>query len=353
MADYSTLKRTLETGLKQQEVGYGLMDVALHSRVWLHPQPTERVCLFFHGFTAGPHQMEPIGEHFFRAGCNVLAPLLPGHGRAGNWGKDAPPPLPSEPQVYQTFGLQWLNLARLLGKRVVVGGLSGGGTLAGWLALERASQIDRALLCAPYLGASSGMIDLFVQRFDTYFAWAAAPSGNGAKQASARLGYGGFSTPALRAVLELGQDCQRRVKQAPIAPTFTISSESDRAVSNLDHRHFFEAALRHQPQSWHILFNRVLDIPHTMMTTVEGNRYQHLLNVIAQAFVESDLGWVEVEEIAYRMTKNRTFNAVVAELGWQNRCSKDLPALITMVDKGAIAAQREQVGHRPRPPRDR
>jgi hypothetical protein len=26
-----------------------------------------------------------------------------------------------------------------------------------------------------------------------------------------------------------------------------------------------------------------------------------------QAFVESDLTWAEVEEIAYRMTQNRTF----------------------------------------------
>ncbi|WOD39220.1 alpha/beta hydrolase [Nodosilinea sp. E11] len=366
MVDYLTLKSVLEHGLQQQETRYGLIDEALHSRVWLHSQPTNRVCLFFHGFTAGPYQMEPIGQHFYRAGYNVLAPLLPGHGRAGKWDQDTPPPLPTDPKVYQTFGIQWLNLAGRLGKHVVVGGLSGGGTLAGWLALEKAAQIDRAVLCAPYLSGSNRVIDLFVKKIDTYFAWASAPGTDGVgtpTKAMPPLGYGGFATPALRAVLEMGQFCQQRVKQtpppgqavAPIAPTFTISSESDRAVSNLDHQHFFEAALKQQPQSWYTCFNKVLDIPHTMMTTAEGNRYQHLLNVMIQAFVESDLTWTEVEEIAYRMTQNRPFNTVVADLGWQAKCSKDLPAMLTMVDKWPIAVKRSRGDLRSgvRSPRDR
>jgi alpha-beta hydrolase superfamily lysophospholipase len=355
MVAYSTLKRVLEHDLRQQEARYGLIDPALYTRAWLHPQPTDRVCLFFHGFTAGPHQMKPIGEHFFRAGYNVVAPLLPGHGRAGDWGPAQPPPLPTDAEVYKTFGAQWLNLARRLGDRVTVGGLSGGGTLAGWLALTMPAQVDRAVLCAPYLSASRRVIDLFVKKIDTYFAWASPASDRPQdlpQTAAPSLGYGGFATPALRAVLDLGQQCQQRVKQGLAAPTFTLSSESDRAVSNTDHQRFFEDALTRQPISWYLRFNRVLDIPHTMMTQQEGNRYQPLLNVILQAFVESDLTWAEVEEIAYRMTQNRTFPAVVADLGWQAKCSKDMPALITLMDKGAIAAKRQQ-GKRPGAPRDR
>jgi carboxylesterase len=351
MVAYSTLKRVLEHDIRQQEARYGLINEAFHTRVWLYPQPTERVCLLFHGFTAGPHQMASLGQHFYRIGCNVVAPLMPGHGRAGTWDKANPPPLPTDPETYQKFGTQWLNLASRLGRRVTVAGLSGGSTLAGWLALEKSAQVDRAVLCAPYLSGSSKVIDLFVKKVDTYFAWA-APDGQVMPDPSLALGYSGFATPALRAVLELGQYCQQRVKQAPIAPTFTISSESDRAVSNADHQHFFAAALQHQPISWHILFNRVLDIPHTMMTEREGNRYQHLLNVLIQAFVESDLTWAEVEEIAYRMTQNRTFNAVVTDLGWQAKCSLAMPAMITMVDKWAIAVKRG-VGGRSRLPRDR
>lgn len=354
MVAYSVLKRVLEHDLRQQEARYDLMDEALHTRVWLHTQPTDRVCLFFHGFTAGPYQMEPIGQHFYRAGYNVVAPLLPGHGRRGTWDKTNPPPLPTEPEAYQKFGIQWLNLVSRLGQRLVVGGLSGGGTLAAWLALNNSAQVDRAILCAPYLGASSKVIDLFVQKIDTYFSWSVAPD-SASKNLPPTLGYSGFATPALRAVLQLGQLCQQRVKHTSTAPTFTISSESDRAVSNFDHRHFFEAALKYQPQSWHVLFDKVLDIPHSMMTVQDGHRYQHLLNVMIQAFVESDLTWAEVEEIAYRMTKNRGFNAVVADLGWQSKCSKDMPATMTMVDKWAIVVKRELGGLRPgmRSPRDR
>ncbi|HEY9735058.1 MAG TPA: alpha/beta fold hydrolase, partial [Trichocoleus sp.] len=282
-------------------------------------------------FTAGPYQFEPMARRLFNAGYNVVVPLLPGHGRAGNWSKDNPPPLPEDPKVYLQFAVQWLNLAQRLGHRVIVTGLSGGGTLAAWLALEKATAIERAILYAPYLSGSNKVIDLFVEHVDTYFTWTktVAPS------------YHGFDVAALRAILEIGQYCLKRVKQAPVAPTFTISSESDKAVSNNDHQQFFKAALKHQPLSWYNRFDKVLDIPHTMMTELEGNRYQNLLIVMSQAFIESALTWIEVEEIAYYMTKGRTFKAVVADLGLESKASKDMPAMMTMVDKWSIAVERE------------
>jgi esterase/lipase len=356
MPDYPTLKRVLEHDLQRQEVSY-VSSPALHTRAWLHGQPTQRVCLLLHGFTAGPYQMEPLGQYLYQAGYNVVAPLLPGHGRAGTWSKQNPPPLPADPNHYLRFGTQWLNLAAQLGQRVVVGGLSGGGTLAAWLALEKAPQVDRAILCAPYFSGSHRVIDLFVQKIDTYFEWS-VPKTPMPQERSLGLGYTGFNASALRAVLDIGQYCIKRVKQGGGAPTSTISSESDKAVSNFDHRHFFEATLKYQPYSWYNCFAKVLDIPHSMMTEKEGNRYQNLLNGMIKAFIESHLTWAEVEEIAYRMSQGRTFNAVVAELGWAAKCSPDLPAMITMVDKWAIVVERELQtkarGHSGRPrPRDR
>jgi esterase/lipase len=331
MIDYTPLKTLLETELKQQEQAYPLMEDAFHSLVLLHKQPTEQVCLCFHGFTAGPYQFEPLGQRFFKAGYNVVAPLLPSHGRAGDWGKDNPPPLPTDPKVYLQFAVQWLNLAQRLGHRVIVMGLSGGGTLAAWLALEKATSIERAILFAPYFSGSNRVVDMFTQHVDMYYSWTktVAPC------------YPGFDVAALRAVLDIGQHCLKRVHQSPVAPTFTLSSESDQAVNNSDHKRFFEAALKQQPLSWYNRFNKVLDIPHTMMTEQEGNRYQNLLIVMAQAFVESELTWLEVEEIAYYMTKGRTFRAVVAELGLEAKCSKDMPAMMTMVDKWSIVVGRE------------
>lgn len=243
--------------------------------------------------------------------------------------------------------MQWLNLAKQLGDKVVVGGLSGGGTLASWLAFEKAADIDRTLLFAPYLSASRRVIDLFVNTFDTYYEW----------EESVGQNYPGFEFKALRAILAIANYVMAKSRdQGPVAPLFIISSESDKAVSNLDHRTLFDRAVTYQPRCWYHRFGRILDIPHTMLTEAEGNQYQDLLNAIAQAFIESDLTWVEVEEVAYRMTKGHTFPDVIAELNWQDRVSKDLPALITLVDKGEILAKRQlsKWGGRKRSrPRDR
>ncbi|MGD1906507.1 MAG: alpha/beta hydrolase [Leptolyngbyaceae cyanobacterium] len=347
MASYNEIKAVLERDLRSQEAAYPLMDESMYSQVWLHPQPTARVCLFLHGFTAGPYQFQPLGEKLYQAGYNVLAPLMPGHGRAGDWSKDNPPPLPTDSKEYLTFGVKWLNLAKQMGDKVVVGGLSGGGTLCSWLAYEKSSDIDRALLFAPYMSASLRVIDLFVNTFDDYFEW----------EKTVGQSYQGFALKALRAVLSIGKYVMAKSRdKGPVAPMFVISSESDKAVNNLDHRTLFDRAVSAQPQCWYNRFGRTLDIPHTMLTKAEGDEYQDLLNVMAQAFIESDLTWEEMEEVAYRMTKGRTFPDVITELNFQDRASKDLPAMITMVDKAEILAKRQRLkrgGKRRVRPRDR
>lgn len=337
--DYSKITATLPNKVKAYEDVLPLLDEACRSRFMLHPTPTSKVCLFFHGFTAGPYQFAPMGDVFYRQGYNVLIPLMPGHGQAGDWSKDNPPPLLTEPEAYLKFALRWLKLAKLMGDRVVIGGLSGGGTLATWLALEKPELVDRALLFAPYLSSSSKVIDLFVQTLGTYFEWTNV---NGPS-------YRGFEIMALRAILNIGKYNLRKARKGKsAAPFFIISSESDKAVGNFDHQRMFESALDYQPHCWYHRFDRVLDIPHTMMTQEEGNDYEHLLITMAKAFVESDLTWKEIEEIAYRMTKGRTFNDVIAELGWQSKASPEMPAMMTMVDKWSIVVSRELTSKRRR-----
>jgi pimeloyl-ACP methyl ester carboxylesterase len=346
MGNYRELTQGLQQQIADQETAYQLVDEACRTGFWLHDQPTDRVCLLFHGFTSGPYQFVPLAERLHRAGYNVLTPLLPGHGRAGTWSAENPPPLPDNPAEYLTFGQQWLTWASQMGDSVVVGGLSGGGTLAAWLAYEQAAAIDRTLLFAPYLGASLRVLDLFVKAVDTYFSW------NNVKGFS----YSGFEVKALRAILSLGDQVLARSRQESAAPFFMISSESDQAVNNLDHQALFDRGVASQHKCWYHRFGRVLDIPHTMMTTQEGNEYQDLLNALAQAYIESDLTWTEIKEIAYRMGQGRTFPEVMAELGWADRTGRDLPAFITVVDKREIALERqdgEQRGPQRQRPRDR
>jgi esterase/lipase len=323
MKNYFTFTTALVRQTRTHEDALLLMNENCRSRFFLQQRPSPKVCLFLHGFTATPEQFVPIGEAFFKAGYNVLIPLLPGHGLAGNWKGSHPPPLPEDPETYQQFGLYWLQQAQALGKQVVLGGLSGGSTLAAWLALERPQQIDRALLFAPYLSSSNKVVDLFVRILNIYFEWKTEPG-------KAHFGYDGFLMPALEVFLDMGRDVLNRAEKSVAAPMFIVSSESDRAVGNKEHQALFEAVLKFQPKSWYLCFDRVLHIPHNMMTFAEGNDYQNLLIAIAKAYVESDLTWAEVEEIGDRIAQGETFDTVVAKLNLSQRVSPDMVTMMTM-----------------------
>ncbi|MGA7934647.1 MAG: alpha/beta hydrolase, partial [Kovacikia sp.] len=77
MVNYSEKTVAIAEQAKAREDKLPLLNQSCRSRFFFQPQPTKRVCLFFHGFTAGPYQFVPMGEAFFRAGYNVLVPLLP------------------------------------------------------------------------------------------------------------------------------------------------------------------------------------------------------------------------------------------------------------------------------------
>ncbi len=321
---YSTLTAALVQETRAREAAVGMIDQTCHSQFLLQPTPS-KVCLFFHGFTATPGQFIPLGKAFFQAGHSVLIPLLPGHGQAGHWSGDRPPPLPEDPGPYQQFGLHWLRQAQALGQQVTVGGLSGGGTLAAWLALECPRQIEQALLFAPYLSNSNQVLDLFVRILDVYFEWRTKPG-------SVHFGYDGFQMPALEVFLNMGQEVLDQAEGLTV-PLLIVSSEGDRAVSNRDHQALFKAVLPLQPKSWHYRFERALDVPHTMMTQAEGNKCQDLLIAIAKAFVESDLTWAEIRETVERIRRGKPFQAGVSELNLSQQSPDLAKMMATMINQ--------------------
>jgi esterase/lipase len=281
-----------------------------------------KVCLFFHGFTATPRQFVPLGKTLYRAGYNILIPRLPGHCIKGHWDRHTPPPLPESAQTYKEFGLYWLEQAQQFGDKVIVGGLSGGSTLAAWLALERPHQIDRALLFAPYLSSSNKIVDWVVRSLNFYFKWKTNPE-------VAHFGYEGFSMPSLRVFLDMGQEVLKRTENEFAAPMLIVSSKRDTAVSRHDHYALFQAVLKHQPKTWYHCFNASLDIQHNMMTKDEGNSCVDLVMSIAKAYVDSDLAWDEVQQIRDRIAQGLSFQDAVNELHLEQRVSPDLITLLT------------------------
>jgi esterase/lipase len=329
---YSQLTTAIIQQAQAREDALPLKNEFCRSRFFFHPQPTDKVMLFFHGFTGVPYQFESIGQLFFDSGYNVLIPLLPGHGRAGNWDRHHPTPLPIEPQAYYDFGLAWLQQAQALGAEVCVGGLSGGGTLALWMAQQRPQAIAKAIAFSPYLTGKYILSNLFIALSDSYYQWPGDPN--------QKKGYSNFRVPALRVFLDMGKVVIERARRPASAPIFIFSTEADTAVDTEVHHEVILDTLQHQPKSGYYRFPLSLDVPHSMMTIGEGNEWENVLNHMAKAYVESDLTWAEVEEIAYRMTEGKPFNTVVAELNLEQRVAPDLPTLINMIDKRSLVMAR-------------
>ncbi len=328
MSEYSTITRQIIEHANTVENNLPIRNEGCRSKFFFHPNITSKVCLFFHGFTAAPYQFEPLAKVLFQAGYNVLIPLLPGHGIAGDWGRDNPPPLPDEREIYEKFALSWLEIAKKLGK-VIVGGLSGGATLAAWLAIERRQEIEKALLFACYLSSNKFIIDLFVKVLPVYFKWQN-------KDNREPIGYPGFRIPNLRLFLDMGKEILDRVENEDIAPIFLIYSESDEGIDHDELNLLFKATVRQEPQCWQYMFDKIFEIPHPMMTAQEGNQYENLLVAIAQAYVDSDITWDELREIGYEILQGNDFNAAVDKLNLTGKVSPNVAILLTAMDNKTI-----------------
>lgn len=322
MIDNIKNTREILEQFQQLESKVGLKNEACRSKFFVHPHNTSKVFLFLHGFTAGPYQFEPIGKAFFNKGYNVLIPLQPGHGLAGNWHRQNPPPLSTEIETYQNFVLEWLQIAQTLGEQVIVGGLSTGGTLAGWLALEHPQKIHRALLFAPFLGSHNFLFDGLIKTLPIYFEWFN-------KDAPGNFGYKGFRIPALRIFLELGQDLLQQAAKTVSAPMLIVGSESDRAVSLSKQQDLFNMVLQQQPKSWYYCFDDSLHIEHRMMTKIEDNDYEELVITLAKAFVDSDLTWLQFQQMAKRIVQGENCDRIQQQLHLDLQASQQLSAMVT------------------------
>lgn len=306
--------------MQQSESKLPLRNEACRSKFFLHPHITQKVFLFFHGFTAGPYQFEPLGKAFYEAGYNVLIPLQPGHGIAGEWNRYNPPPLPTDVRVYQQFVREWIGRARELGDEVIVGGLSSGANLAAWAALEYPEQIGRSLVFAPFLKGRNPLFDCLIHVLPFYYEWFN-------KDAPGNFGYKGFRIPALRLFLELGKIVLSQAENRRAAPMLVVSSDADMATDPASHQQLFRAIQVWQPQSWYYRFDKSLGIGHRMMTRMEDNPCEDQLITLARAYVESSLTWPQLQLLTRYIQQGAT--DMIA-------CAANLSTLIPPYFKGFL-----------------
>jgi len=185
----------------------------------LRGERTKKVVVIFHGYTNTPYEFRLLARAYADEGYNVWVPRLPHHALADKM-TDEFSRITAEELV--TFADDQLDIAAGLGEDVMTLGLSGGGSLALWSALER-HEVTRAVLISPLLqpnGYQEWMIPPMVRALrlspvDSYAWWNAD---KGADNVEGMI-YPRYSLKGIAAVLGIRLWAEDRVLQTsePVA----------------------------------------------------------------------------------------------------------------------------------------
>ncbi len=176
---------------------------------------TELAVVLLHGFTNAPPQWAPFAAELRAAGIAVVRPRFPGHGYADH---DTRVLAQVGADEYLSTTSDAVDVACGLGRSVVVAGLSIGGSIAAWIALQR-EDVSHAIALVPFFGVKR--LGVFGNRI-LAAALAAGPSVFVPWDPSGRAGqvppygYPRFATRALAAHLNVGRDTVRRAHRGEL-----------------------------------------------------------------------------------------------------------------------------------------
>lgn len=199
------------------------------TRLYGEPEPNKAMVVLLHGLTNCPQQFDALGRDLSNAGYSVFIPLLPDHGLVEE--EDALETLTTDELI--VFADTIAAMADVLSDRVIVAGLSGGGTIAAYLA-QRSTQVDRVVMIAPFLdlyGVPTSMLDAV-----TNLALNLNPDQANSTADHAPHAYPGISSRAVGSFLLLSEEVLNDAKhQAPrVQDLVVITNEADTVVSNAE-----------------------------------------------------------------------------------------------------------------------
>jgi carboxylesterase len=240
-------------------------------RVLEHGAPADWAVVIIHGLTNCPEQFQEFASRLFQLGFNVYLPRQPYHGlpeRAGNNLK------PLTAAKLAAFGDQALDIGHGLGRQVLVTGLSGGGTIAAWLAQNR-PDLDLAMPMAAMLGLSfvpSPLTRPFAWLFnhipDFYMWW--DPRTKADNPFAFDYSYPGYSVHAMSELLKLGVLVREQAQAGPPAAQkiVMVINDNEPGVNN---RELYKVitdweAHRNQTVLSTFHFERELKLPHDIIT---------------------------------------------------------------------------------------
>ena len=240
------------------------------TKLLTHGEWVSNVIVFLHGFTSCPDQFAQLGYEYYEQGYNVYIPRVPRHGIKDQLGN----PLKGlNAEEMAEFASGSVDIAQGLGERVIVVGLSGGGSMTTWLSQYRA-DVDLAVPIAPFLGIGfiprvlNRPLTNIMLRIPEFFQWW-DPVNKENNPNSMPYSYTRYPTHALFENLRLGYAAEadaRRGKPAAGA-VLTITNANDSSVNN--------AVIRDFEQMWRengddcvktFQFEKELQLPHDLIT---------------------------------------------------------------------------------------
>lgn len=219
----------------QVEDNHNLARDVCITKLFEHGKQTEHVIVLLHGFTTCPEQFDQLGKQYFESGYNVLIPRMPYHGLTDRM-TDALIDLTAE-QLAE-FGDRIADIAHGLGLKVTIFGISGSGTLACWLAQNRA-DLDYVISIAPLFGlafipsALRRPFERLALVLPNFFLWW-DPRTKAENPYSIFYAYPRYPTKALVEILRLGMAARAQAeKSAPKAERIVmVLNDAEPAVSN-------------------------------------------------------------------------------------------------------------------------
>jgi carboxylesterase len=240
------------------------------SKLMAHGERVEHAIVLLHGYTTCPEQFQQLGERYFNLGYNVLIPRIARHGCVDRL-TDELELLTAEELVQASD--EAVDLGGGLAEKVTVMGISGGGTMACWLAQTR-PDLDFAIPIAAFLGVSfmptalnPAFARLALSMRNRYQWW--DPRTKEHNPYSIYYAYPRFSTRALGQILRLGLATQQLAEQS--APTagkvLMVLNGAEPGVSNPALQRLLASWRHFRPQAVSsYTFEKALKMPHDLIT---------------------------------------------------------------------------------------
>lgn len=179
--------------------------------------------LVLHGFTGNPQSMRGLAEAFAAAGFSVELPLLPGHGT-------------SIDDMLETGWSDWSGAAEMAFcelesrcEKVVVAGLSMGGTLATWLAARHPDVAGLVAVNPAVEPAGEALVDILRQTLEQGTTVMPAIGNDVADPDQKELAYEGMPVAPLLTMLDAQSELSGLLGDIA-CPTLLITSRNDHVV---------------------------------------------------------------------------------------------------------------------------